>query len=160
MIIIMVIIMIIIVVIIMAIIMILFMVMSSNNDRGVYMIMDRKGRAENATNSRSSTSLIRPRVMRESLRRHQVLAAAKGRVYITPLCSGTIHGLTVTLHHTSTVTEGQAGALTTTVDQGGGGLRLLHRQGGGGEDKGSQDCYLGQHDSYSSHFGRQDGYPM
>merc|ERR1719233_99469 len=102
-------------------------------------------RAEMSSNSRGSTCLIRPGIVGKSLRRHQVLTRTSSRVHITPLCSSTIHCLTVALHFPSTVTEGQAGALAPTVDQGGGGLCLLHRQGGGGQNKGSKNSYLGQH---------------
>merc|ERR1712203_1145071 len=87
---------------------------------------------KSTSNCRRSTSLIRPGVVGDPLGRHQVLTGTSSRVHITPLCSSTIHCLTVSLHFPSTVTEGQAGALAPTVDQGGGRLCLLHRQGGGG----------------------------
>merc|ERR1719278_1232590 len=125
------------------------MVISGNNHRNMDMIRNLDNsivsRAEMSPNSRGSTSLIRPRIVGKPLRRHQVLTGTSSRVHITPLCSSTINCLTVTLLYSSRVKEGDAGALAPTVDQGGGGLRLLHRQGGGGQNKGSKNSYLGQH---------------
>merc|ERR1719308_175942 len=125
------------------------MVICRDNHRNMDMISHLNNsivsRAESSPNSRGSTSLIGPGIVGKPLRRHQVLTSTSSRVHITPLCSSTIHCITVTLHHPGTVTEGQAGALAPTVDQGGGGLRLLHRQGGGGENEGSKNSYLGQH---------------
>merc|ERR1739842_195408 len=90
-------------------------------------------RAEMSPNSRGSTSLIRPGIVGKPLRRHQVLTGASSRVHITPLCSSSIHCLTVTLLYSSRVKEGDAGALAPTVDHRGGSLGLLHRQGGGAQ---------------------------
>merc|ERR1719317_1849440 len=102
--------------------------------------------AKSTSNCRSSTSLIRPGIVGESLCRHHVLTRTSSRVHITPLCSSTIHCLTVTLLYSSRVKEGQAGALATTVDLGGGSLGALQGQGGGAQHNGGQDGCLGEHD--------------
>merc|ERR1712121_618968 len=96
------------------------MVISRNNQRNMDMISHLNNsivsRAESSPNSRGSTSLIGPGIVRKPLRRHQVLTGTSSRVHITPLCSSTIHCLAVTLFYSSRVKEGQAGALATTVD--------------------------------------------
>ena len=105
------------------------MVISRNNHRNMDMIRNLYNcivsRAEMSSNSRGSTCLIRPGIVGKPLRRHQVLTGTSSRVHITPLCSSTIHCLTVTLLYSSRVKEGDAGALATTVDQGGGGLQVF-----------------------------------
>ena len=84
--------------------------------------------------------------MGEPLGGHKILTAAGGGVHVTPLCPSTVHGLAVALHGVRGVTEGQAGALAPAVGEGGGRLRLLHRQAGGAENKGGKNTNLGEHD--------------
>ena len=137
------------------------MVISRNNHRNMDMISHLNNsivsRAESSPNSRGGTSLIGPGIVGKPLRRHQVLTGTSSRVHITPLCSSTIHCLTVTLLYSSRVKEGQAGALATTVDQGGGGLGVLHGQGGGAQHQGGKDACLGEHDGFMLlHLGRHD----
>merc|ERR1719278_1075719 len=125
------------------------MVISRNNHRNMDMISNLDNsivsRAEMSPNSRSSTSLIRPRIVGKPLRRHQVLTGTSSRVHITPLCSSTINCLTVTLLYSSRVKEGDAGALAPTVDQGGGSLGVLQGQGGGAQHQSGKDGCLGEH---------------
>ena len=102
--------------------------------------------AQVATERRCSTGLIRPWVVGEPLRWDKVLATAWQMVHIAPLCSSAINSLTVALHSTGSVAEGDAGALAPTVGVGRGGLRLLHGQAGGAQYQGSQDGHLGEHD--------------
>merc|ERR1712096_35060 len=85
------------------------MVISRDNKRNMDMVSNPYNcivsRAEMSPNSRGSTSLIRPGIVGKPLRRHQVLTGASSRVHITPLCSSTIHCLTVTLLYSSRVKE-------------------------------------------------------
>ena len=84
-------------------------------------------------------------VVWEPLRWDKVFTAAGRRVHIEPLCSSTIHGLTVALHGPRGVAEGEDGGLAPTVDEGGGSLLVLHHQAGGTEYQGSENADFGQH---------------
>ena len=89
---------------------------------------------------RGGTGLVRPGVVGEPLGRDEVLTGGECRVHIAPLSSGTVHSQAVTLHHSVSVPEGQAAALTATVYQwrGGLGLRVLHLHRAGGSDDGER----------------------
>ena len=87
-------------------------------------------------------------VVWEPLRWDKVLTAAGRRVHIAPLCSSTIHGLTVALHGPRGVAEGEAGALAPAVGEGGGSLLVLHHQAGGAKYQGSENAHLGQHNGF------------
>jgi len=96
------------------------------------------GGAERGSLGRGGTGLVRPGVAGEPLGRDEILTGGVGRVNIAPLGSSTVHSQTVALHHSVSVPEGEAAALTPTVYQrrGGLGLRVLHLHGAGGGDDG------------------------
>ena len=75
------------------------------------------GRAEGGALGRGSAGLVGPGVVGEPLGGDEVLAGGVSLVNITPLSSSAVHSQTVALHHSIGVPEGQAAALTTTVDQ-------------------------------------------
>jgi len=100
--------------------------------------VDRSHGAERGSLGRGGTGLVRPGVAGEPLGRDEILTGGVGRVNIAPLGSSTVHSQTVALHHSVSVPEGEAAALTPTVYQrrGGLGLRVLHLHGAGGGDDG------------------------
>ena len=85
--------------------------------------------------------------MGKPLGRDKVLAAAVGGVNIAPLGPGAVYRLAVALNDVSTVSEGEAGALATTVCVGGGclGLRVQCLAVGGGDGNGGQNGEEDEH---------------
>ena len=90
---------------------------NNGDHRGSY------GGAERGALRRGGTGLVGPWVVGEPLGGDEVLTGGVGSLHITPLSSSAVHSQAVTLHHSVSVPEGQAAALTATVYQGRG--RLL-----------------------------------
>merc|ERR1712038_404020 len=99
---------------------------------------------EGRAGCRGGTGLVGPGVVGEPLGGDEVLAGGVSLVNITPLSSSAIHSQTVALNHSIGVSEGQAAALTPTVDQRRGRLlvsrvQLLTAVDGKGADESEED---------------------
>merc|ERR1712061_78994 len=107
------------------------------------------GGAERGALGGGGTGLVRPGVAGEPLGGDEVLAGGVSRVHIAPLSSSAVHSQTVALHHSVSVPEGEAAALTPTVNQRRGGLGLrvlhLHRDGGGEGGQGDEEEEVEHH---------------
>ena len=89
------------------------------------MVRSSVGEVGTLLQSRRGAGLVTPRVLREPGAGAEVGAGGVVGVHVTPLGSRAVHRATVSLDQATRVTEGEGGALATTVGQRGGRLQTV-----------------------------------